>query len=86
LRGEMSLVGPRPPVPSEVACYQPWHMQRLSVPGGMTGLWQVSGRSDLTFDEMALLDIYYIEHWSPWLDLQILLRTLPKVLLAKGAY
>ncbi|HOS79125.1 MAG TPA: sugar transferase, partial [Anaerolineae bacterium] len=86
LRGEMSLVGPRPPVPSEVACYQPWHMQRLSVPGGMTGLWQVSGRSDLTFDEMALLDIYYIEHWSPWLDIQILLRTLPKVLLAKGAY
>ncbi len=86
LRGEMSLVGPRPPVPSEVACYQPWHMQRLSVPGGMTGLWQVSGRSDLAFDEMALLDICYIEHWSPWLDLQILLRTLPKVLLAKGAY
>ncbi|MBN1919664.1 MAG: undecaprenyl-phosphate glucose phosphotransferase [Anaerolineae bacterium] len=86
LTGEMSLVGPRPPVPSEVACYQPWHMQRLGVPGGMTGLWQVSGRSELTFDEMVLLDIYYIEHWSPWLDLQILLRTIPKVLLAKGAY
>ncbi len=86
LRGEMSLVGPRPPVPSEVASYQPWHLQRLSVPGGMTGLWQVSGRSELTFDEMVLLDIYYIEHWSPWLDLQILLRTIPKVLFAKGAY
>jgi len=86
LVGEMSLVGPRPPVPSEVASYQPWHLQRLGVPGGMTGLWQVSGRSELTFDEMVLLDIYYIEHWSPWLDLQILLRTIPNVLLAKGAY
>ena len=86
LRGDMSLVGPRPPVPSEVASYQPWHLKRLSVPGGMTGLWQVSGRSELTFDEMVLLDIYYIEHWSPWLDLQILLRTIPKVLLAEGAY
>lgn len=86
LRGEMSLVGPRPPVPAEVASYQPWHMQRLTVPGGMTGLWQVSGRSELTFDEMVLLDIFYIEHWSPWLDLQILLRTIPKVLLATGAY
>lgn len=86
IRGEMSLVGPRPPVPDEVTRYQPWHMQRLTVPGGMTGLWQVSGRSELTFDEMVLLDIYYIEHWSPWLDLQILLRTVPKVLLATGAY
>lgn len=86
LAGEMSLVGPRPPIPSEVSRYQPWHIQRLGVPGGMTGLWQVSGRSELTFDEMVLLDIYYIEHWSPWLDLQILLRTIPKVLLAKGAY
>lgn len=86
LWGEMSLVGPRPPIPAEVACYQPWHTQRLSVPGGMTGLWQVSGRSELTFDEMVLLDIYYIEHWSPWLDLQILLRTVPKVLLGEGAY
>lgn len=86
LRGDMSLVGPRPPVPAEVASYQPWHMKRLTVPGGMTGLWQVSGRSELTFDEMVLLDIYYIEHWSPWLDLQILLRTIPKVLLAEGAY
>lgn len=86
LRGEMSLVGPRPPVPAEVEQYQPWHMQRLMVPPGMTGLWQVSGRSELTFDEMVLLDLYYIEHWSPWLDLAILLRTVPQILLGNGAY
>jgi lipopolysaccharide/colanic/teichoic acid biosynthesis glycosyltransferase len=52
----------------------------------MTGLWQVSGRSDLSFDEMVLLDIYYIENWTPWLDISIMLRTVPKVLLAQGAY
>ncbi len=86
LRGEMSLVGPRPPVQEEVEQYQPWHLQRLAVPPGMTGLWQVSGRSELTFDEMVLLDLYYIEHWSPWLDLMIMLRTIPKVLLGDGAY
>ncbi len=86
LRGEMSLVGPRPPVPEEVAQYQPWHEKRLAVPPGITGLWQVSGRSELTFDEMVLLDLYYIEHWSPWLDLAILLRTIPKVLIGEGAY
>ena len=86
LRGEMSLVGPRPPIPEEVAQYQPWHLNRLTVPPGMTGLWQVSGRSELTFDEMVLLDLYYIEHWSPWLDLSILLRTVPKVIFGEGAY
>ncbi|MEA3398014.1 MAG: undecaprenyl-phosphate glucose phosphotransferase [Chloroflexota bacterium] len=86
LRGDMSLVGPRPPIPAEVAEYQPWHRKRLVVPGGMTGLWQVSGRSELTFDEMVLLDLYYIENWSPWLDLTILLRTIPKAFLGKGAY
>ncbi|MBN1260650.1 MAG: undecaprenyl-phosphate glucose phosphotransferase [Anaerolineae bacterium] len=86
LKGEMSLVGPRPPIPAEVEQYQPWHMKRLSVAGGLTGLWQISGRSELTFDEMVLLDIYYIEHWSPWLDLQILLRTIPKVVFGEGAY
>ncbi len=86
LRGEMSLVGPRPPIPEEVAQYRPWHLNRLTVPPGMTGLWQVSGRSELTFDEMVLLDLYYIEHWSPWLDLSILLRTVPKVLFGEGAY
>ncbi len=86
LRGDMSLVGPRPAPPDEVAQYQPWHRQRLDVPQGLTGLWQVSGRSDLTFDEMCLLDIYYIENWSLGLDLTILLRTIPRVLFGSGAY
>lgn len=86
IRGEMSLVGPRPPLPEEVALYKPWHRQRLSVIGGITGLWQVSGRSDLTFDELCLLDIYYIENWSLWTDIRILLQTIPHALFAKGAY
>ncbi len=86
LRGEMSLVGPRPPLPSEVERYKEWHKKRLEAPPGMTGLWQVSGRSRLSFDEMVLLDIYYIENWSPWLDFKILVRTIPKVLFAEGAY
>jgi len=86
LRGEMSLVGPRPPLPSEVERYQEWHKKRLEAPPGMTGLWQVSGRSRLSFDEMVLLDIYYIENWSPWLDFKILVRTVPKVLFGEGAY
>ncbi len=86
LRGEMSLVGPRPNLPSEVAQYQEWHKKRLSITPGMTGLWQVSGRSDLTFDEMVLLDIYYVENWSLGLDFSILLRSIPAILRAKGAY
>ncbi len=86
LKGEMSLVGPRPPMQCEVDCYEEWHKQRLEVSPGITGLWQVSGRSELAFDEMCMLDIYYIENWSPWLDFWILLRTVPTVLLARGAY
>jgi exopolysaccharide biosynthesis polyprenyl glycosylphosphotransferase len=86
LRGEMSLVGPRPPLPSEVAQYEDWQKQRLAARPGLTGLWQVSGRSNLTFDEQALLDIYYLEHWSLLLDIKILLRTIPIVLFGKGAY
>jgi len=86
LKGEMSLVGPRPPIPAEVAQYQPWHLKRLTVPPGLTGMWQVSGRSELTFDEMVLLDLYYIEHWSPWLDFAIILRTIPTALLGDGAF
>jgi exopolysaccharide biosynthesis polyprenyl glycosylphosphotransferase len=86
LRGQMSLVGPRPPLPEELAEYKPWHKQRLSVIGGLTGLWQVSGRSDLTFDELCLLDIYYIENWSVGMDIRILLQTIPHALLGKGAY
>jgi exopolysaccharide biosynthesis polyprenyl glycosylphosphotransferase len=85
-RGEMSLVGPRPPLPTEVSRYIEWHKKRLEVRPGMTGLSQVSGRSLLSFDEMVLLDIYYIENWSLWLDLKILLRTIPKVLRGEGAY
>jgi exopolysaccharide biosynthesis polyprenyl glycosylphosphotransferase len=86
LRGDMSLVGPRPPTPDEVKLYENWHMQRLQTMPGITGLWQVSGRSDIPFDEMCLLDIYYIENWSIRLDAQILMMTLPRVLLRQGAY
>jgi exopolysaccharide biosynthesis polyprenyl glycosylphosphotransferase len=86
LRGEMSVVGPRPPLPEEVARYEAWQMRRLEVAPGITGLWQVSGRSNLSFDEQCLLDIYYIENWSPFLDITILLRTVPKVFTGDGAY
>ena len=86
LIGNMSLVGPRPPLIEEVEMYKPWHMQRLTIIGGLTGLWQVSGRSDLTFDELCLLDIYYIENWSISLDIRILLQTIPHALFARGAY
>jgi exopolysaccharide biosynthesis polyprenyl glycosylphosphotransferase len=86
LRGEMSLIGPRPNLPSEVEHYQDWMIKRLSVRPGLTGLWQVSGRSNLTFDEMVLLDIYYVENWTMGLDLNILLRSVPAVLQARGAY
>jgi exopolysaccharide biosynthesis polyprenyl glycosylphosphotransferase len=86
LLGEMSVVGPRPPVPREVAGYDDWHHSRLLVTPGLTGLWQVSGRSNLTFDEMVRLDLYYAEHWSPWLDVKIILRTIPAILTARGAY
>jgi exopolysaccharide biosynthesis polyprenyl glycosylphosphotransferase len=86
LMGHMSIVGPRPAPPSEVQRYQPWHKRRLEVSPGITGLWQVSGRSELTFDEMVLLDLYYIENWSPMLDIQIMLRTLPTVISGEGAY
>jgi len=85
-RGEMSLVGPRPPLPREVENYEDWQKERLNTKPGMTGLWQVSGRSNLSFEEMFRLDIFYIENWSLWLDLKILLRTLPAVLFREGAY
>jgi exopolysaccharide biosynthesis polyprenyl glycosylphosphotransferase len=86
LKGDMSLVGPRPPTPDEVELYEPWHMQRLQVKPGMTGLWQVRGRSEVPFEEMCLLDIYYIENWSMQLDAQILMLTIPRVLLRHGAH
>ena len=86
LRGEMSLVGPRPPIPEEVDRYEEWQRRRLEVVPGITGLWQVSGRSELSFDEWVMLDIVYIDTWSLGLDLQILARTLPAVLRRAGAY
>jgi len=86
LRGDMSLVGPRPPIPAEVENYLPWHKKRLEVYPGLTGLWQVSGRSLLSFDEQVLLDVYYIENWSVWLDIRILLSTIPQILRMDGAY
>ncbi len=86
LKGEMSLVGPRPPLASEVAQYEEWEKGRLEIRPGMTGLWQVRGRSELDLDEMVLLDLYYIENWSLRLDLQILLQTIPAVLFSRGAY
>lgn len=86
LKGQMSAVGPRPPLPEEVAEYEGWHTQRLLVKPGLTGLWQINGRSQLTFDEMVRLDLYYAEHWSPWLDTKIVLRTIPAVLRGRGAW
>ncbi len=86
LKGEMSLVGPRPPTPEEVTRYQEWQRRRLSMKPGVTGLWQVSGRNDLLdFDEWMELDLAYIDNWSLGLDLKILLRTIPAVLGGKGA-
>jgi lipopolysaccharide/colanic/teichoic acid biosynthesis glycosyltransferase len=86
LRGQMSLVGPRPPLPEEVAAYPADMRRRLAVRPGLTGLWQVSGRSDLPFEEAVKLDLRYVENWSFTLDLVILLRTLTAVLRASGAY
>jgi lipopolysaccharide/colanic/teichoic acid biosynthesis glycosyltransferase len=85
LRGEMSLVGPRPPIPYEVAAYQTWHRRRvLQVKPGITGLWQVTGRSRVSFDDMVRLDLQYANFWSLWLDVKILMRTPAAVI--KGAY
>lgn len=86
IRGEMSLVGPRPPLIHETEAYTDRHWRRMEVLPGMTGLWQVSGRSNLSFDDMVRLDIYYIENWSVGLDMALLLRTVPAVLFATGAY
>ncbi len=86
LMGQMSLVGPRPPLEREVKQYEKWQLRRIDVTPGMTGLWQISGRSDLPFEKMVELDIYYIEHWSLWLDIKILLKTIPAVISGRGAY
>src|SRR6185503_5850506 len=86
LRGDMSLVGPRPPIPEEVAQYEPWQLRRLDVRPGLTCLWQISGRSRIGFQEWMRLDLEYIRHRSLKLDLKILLRTIPAVLSREGAY
>jgi len=85
LAGDMALVGPRPPVPEEVARYERWQRRRLSMKPGMTGLWQVSGRSEIGFEEWMALDLRYIDNWSFWLDVKILLKTFPAVISGRGA-
>jgi exopolysaccharide biosynthesis polyprenyl glycosylphosphotransferase len=85
LRGDMSLIGPRPPLPSEVEAYAPWQRRRLSMKPGLTGLWQVSGRNRVDFEQWMELDLRYIDNWSLWLDFKILLRTVPAVLSGSGA-
>jgi exopolysaccharide biosynthesis polyprenyl glycosylphosphotransferase len=86
LRGDMSLVGPRPPLPEEVEKYEPWHWRRLRVRPGISGIWQVSGRSHVPFDEAVRMDLFYIENWSLGLDLHLLARTFLAVLGRDGAY
>jgi exopolysaccharide biosynthesis polyprenyl glycosylphosphotransferase len=86
LKGEMSLVGPRPLPVRDYELLEAWHRKRYLVLPGMTGLWQIAGRSSLGFDDLVRLDFYYLEHWSIWLDISILLKTLPAVLGARGAY
>lgn len=87
LKGQMSLVGPRPPIPYELAAYDLWHRRRiLEVKPGITGLWQVHGRSRTTFDEMVRLDLKYAKTWSLWLDIKIILKTVRVVLSCEGAY
>jgi lipopolysaccharide/colanic/teichoic acid biosynthesis glycosyltransferase len=86
LRGDMSLVGPRPPIPYECEEYDVWHRRRvLEVKPGITGLWQVNGRSRIRFDDMVRLDLQYARTWSIWLDIQILLRT-PRALFSDDAF
>jgi lipopolysaccharide/colanic/teichoic acid biosynthesis glycosyltransferase len=86
LRGEMSLVGPRPLPLRDYELLEPWHRKRYLVLPGVTGLWQISGRSSLTFDDLVRLDFTYLENWSLWLDISIILRTLPAVVSKEGAY
>jgi len=85
LRGDMSLVGPRPPIPEEVAQYQRWQRRRLAMKPGLTCLWQISGRNELDFNRWIELDLEYIDSWSPSLDWKILWKTIPVVLSGRGA-
>lgn len=86
LRGEMAIVGPRPPLPYEYECYEEWHKQRVKVKPGLTGLWQVQGRSSVPFEQMVRLDIHYIENWSLLMDLKIMLWTIPVMLAGTGGH
>jgi lipopolysaccharide/colanic/teichoic acid biosynthesis glycosyltransferase len=86
VRGDMSLVGPRPALASEVEAYESWQLARLAVRPGLTGAWQVSGRSELSFDDCVRLDLAYIEGWSPRADLIILVKTIPAVLRRRGSW
>jgi lipopolysaccharide/colanic/teichoic acid biosynthesis glycosyltransferase len=86
LKGDMSLVGPRPPIPYEAEEYQPWHLKRiLEMKPGITGLWQVEGRSSVQFDDAVRLDVRYIQTWTLLLDLKILAKTVREVLACRGA-
>jgi len=84
-KGQMSLVGPRPCATDEFKFYKEWHKVRLNVKPGMTGLWQIRGRSNVNYDDMVAMDLYYIQNQSLWLDLEILLRTIPVVLTGRGS-
>lgn len=86
LKGDMSLVGPRPCLPYEFEQYKPWHKRRFNVLPGITGLWQVSGRSTVAFNDMVMLDLYYIENMSLWFDFQILIKTIPVVFMSSGGH
>jgi len=86
LRGQMSLVGPRPLPVRDYELLEDWHRARYLVLPGMTGLWQISGRSGLGFDDLVRLDFAYLENWSIWLDISIIARTIPAVLMGRGAY
>jgi lipopolysaccharide/colanic/teichoic acid biosynthesis glycosyltransferase len=86
LKREMSLVGPRMISPGEITKYNQWDMNLLTIQPGITGLWQVSGRSDVSYEERVRLDMHYIRNWTIWLDLQLLLQTIPAVLKGRGAY
>jgi lipopolysaccharide/colanic/teichoic acid biosynthesis glycosyltransferase len=85
LRGDMSLVGPRPPLPNEVRQYDRWQRRKLSVKPGLTCLWQVNGRNQVDFEDWMKLDLEYIDHWSLWMDAKILLKTVPAVFKGNGA-
>ena len=86
LRGEMTLVGPRMITKAEMDKYQKWDLNLLTVRPGITGLWQVSGRSNISYEERVRLDMYYIRNWTIWLDIQLLIQTIPAVIKGRGAY